>query len=79
MIIILFISMSDSIGNAFGFKKSIRAKIPTILYIFVPNIVPTAILDCFLKQATIPVANSGKEVPKDTKVSPITVSEMFQY
>ena len=44
---------------------------PTILYIFEPKIVPTAILDCLLRAATTPVASSGKDVPKATKVKPI--------
>ena len=33
--------------------------------------------DCFFKAATIPVANSGRDVPKATKVSPIIESEIF--
>ena len=51
---------------------------PTILYIFDPKIVPTAILDCFLKAATTPVANSGKDVPKATKVKPIIDSGILK-
>ena len=40
-----------------------------------PKIVPTAKFDCFLIAATIPVASSGKDVPKATKVKPIIDSE----
>ena len=52
---------------------------PTILYIFEPKIVPTAILDCLLRAATTPVASSGKDVPKATKVKPIIDSGTWKY
>ena len=39
---------------------------------------PTARLDCFLKASTMPVASSGRDVPKATKVKPITVSEILK-
>ena len=39
---------------------------------------PTARLDCFLKAATMPVASSGRDVPKATKVKPIIVSEILK-
>ena len=38
--------------------------------------VPTAIFDCFLVAATMPVASSGKEVPNATNVKPIIDSEI---
>ena len=75
---ILVIKISEPIGNCFGFIKRIRAKIPTILYTFDPKIVPTARLDCFLKAAAMPVASSGRDVPKATKVKPTIVSEILK-
>ena len=74
---ILVIKISEPTGNCSGFIKRISAKIPTILYTFDPKIVPTARLDCFLKAAAIPVASSGRDVPKATKVKPIIVSEIL--
>ena len=71
---ILVIKISEPTGNCSGFIKRISAKIPTILYTFDPKIVPTARLDCFLKAAAMPVASSGRDVPKATKVKPIMVS-----
>ena len=75
---ILVIKISEPIGNCSGFIKRISAKMPTILYTFDPKIVPTARLDCFLKAATMPVASSGRDVPKATKVKPIIVSEILK-
>ena len=75
---ILVIKISEPIGNCSCFIKRIRAKIPTILYTFEPKIVPTARLDCFLKAAAMPVASSGRDVPKATKVKPTMVSEILK-
>ena len=75
---ILVIKISEPTGNCSGFIKRISAKIPTILYTFDPKIVPTARLDCFLKAAEMPVASSGRDVPKATKVKPTMVSEILK-
>ena len=75
---ILINKIEDPDGKGLVFIKRIRAKIPTILYTFDPKIVPTARLDCFLKAATIPVASSGRDVPKATKVKPMIVSEILK-
>ena len=46
---------------------------------FEPKIVPTARLDCFLNAATIPVASSGRDVPKATRETPIMDSGILNF
>ena len=54
---------------------AVRPRIPRILKMFDPTILPMAISDCFRNAAINEVASSGKDVPTATTVSPINASD----
>jgi len=59
-----------------GAITAVRPRMPKMLKMFDPTMLPTAISVCLRSAATTDVASSGSEVPTATMVSPITASEM---
>ena len=67
----------DALESFTGRIIAVTPKIRKILAILLPNTFPMAIPELPLKLAIKLTINSGKEVPKETTVSPIVISEIF--
>ena len=66
-------------GTSNGVMMAEAPNIKNVLKMFEPTTFPMAISAFFLRAAMIDVANSGKEVPMETMVNPMILSEISRY
>ena len=67
------------VGTSIGVITADTPRIKNVLKILEPTTFPIAISVFFLKAATTEVASSGKDVPKETTVTEITLSEIPKF